>query len=99
MNVWTLVPGETDKADLSCSLGFQHSFHRSAFGEYAIWIGIANYLMELQQVDSIGLQPSQGVIHLGNRGGLVSAIDLGHQEGFLAITVAQCSAHSNFALS
>ena len=31
--------------------------------------------------------------------GLISAIDFGHQKGSLAITVAQRSAHSNFALS
>ncbi len=31
--------------------------------------------------------------------GLISAIDLGHQKGFLAITIAQRSAHSNFAFS
>src|ERR1700737_1661514 len=46
MNVWTLVACETDKTDLARFLGFQDDFHRSAFGENAIRIGIANHFME-----------------------------------------------------
>ena len=60
---------------------------------------IANHFMELEQIDLIRLQPSQGFIELCRSSGFVPAVDLGHQEGFLAIAIAQGFAHSNFALS
>ena len=55
--------------------------------------------VNLIQIDKIRLQPPQRFIDLSHGSDLISAIDLGHQEGFLAITIAQRSAHSNFALS
>jgi hypothetical protein len=48
MNVWTLVACEADKADLARFLGFQDDLNRPARGENAIWIGIANHIMDLQ---------------------------------------------------
>src|ERR1700676_64120 len=98
MDVRALVPGKTDKTDLAGFPGFQDDIYRS-FGKNAVWIGIANHFMELKQVNSICLQPAQRFIELGCSSSLVPAVDLGHQKGFLAITVAQRLAHSNLALS
>src|ERR1700680_4586091 len=98
MNVRALVAGETDKTDLARLLGFPDGLDR-AFGKNAVWIRIANHFMKLEQINSVCLQPPQRFIELGCSSSLVSAIDLGHQKGLLAITVAQRLAHSNLALS
>src|SRR5208282_3030316 len=99
MNVWTLVTREADKTNLACLFGFQYGLHRTAFSKNAIRIRIANHFMELEQVNSIRLQPPQRFIELvyGCRFG--SAIDLGHQKSLLTITMPQRIAHANFALS
>src|SRR5580692_11925053 len=99
MNIGALVAGESDVTDLTCLLGLKYGFHRSPFGKNAVRIGLANHFMELEQIDSIGLQPSQRFIELCCSRGFVSAVNLGHQEGFLAITIAQRLAHANFALA
>src|ERR1017187_2642533 len=99
MNVRTLVTREADKTDFACLLCFQYGLHGSAFGKNTIGIGIANHFMELEQVNSIRLQPPQRFIELCYGGSFGSAIDLGHQKGLLAITIAQRLAHANFALS
>src|ERR1700690_2196761 len=99
MNVWTLVTREADKTNLACLFGFQYGLQRSAFSKNAIGIGIANHFMELEQINSIRLQPAQRFIELGYGGSFGSAIDLGHQKGLLAITVTQRLAHANLALS
>src|SRR5271154_2341000 len=99
MNVWTLVTREADKTNLACLFGFQYSLQRSACSKNAIRIGIANNFMELKQVNSIRLQPPQRFIELRYGGSFGSAIDLGHQKGLLAITIAQGLSHANFTLS
>src|ERR1019366_381954 len=99
MNFWTLVTGKADKTNLAFLFGFEHGLHGSAFSKNAIGIGIANHFMELEQVNSIRLQPPQRFIELCYGGSFGSAIDLGHQKGLLAITIAQRLAHANFALS
>src|SRR5712671_855328 len=99
MNVWALVACKSDKSDLASFLRLRDGFDGSAVGENAIRIGIANHFVELEQVDPIRLQPAQRFVDLGCGSGLVAAIDLGHQEGFLAIAIAQCFAHANFTLS
>src|ERR1700690_213608 len=99
MNVRTLVTREADKTTLACLFGFEYGLHGSAFSKNAIRVGIANHFMELEQVNSIRLQPPQRFIELGYGGRFGSAIDLGHQKGLLAITIAQRLAHANFAVS
>jgi hypothetical protein len=81
MNVWTLVTREADKTNLACLLGFQYGLRRPTFRKNAIRIGIANSLMELEQVNSIRLQPPQRFIELGYGCRFGSAIDLGHRDG------------------
>src|ERR1700730_16314465 len=99
MNVRALVASEPDKTHLARLLRFQYGFHPSVLGKNTVWIRISNHFVELQQVNSIGLQPSQRFVELGRCSGFGSTVDLGHQKGPLAIAVAQGFAHSNSALS
>ena len=53
--------------------------------------------MDLHQIDHVGAEVAQALIDLG-RGGLArAAVDLGHQEGALAVAVAQRVAHPDVA--
>jgi hypothetical protein len=54
--------------------------------------------MKLQQVEMIGLQPLQRLLQLSLRGRGIAAIDLRHQEGFIAVAIAQRLAHAEFAV-
>src|SRR5208282_363924 len=78
MDVWTLVPCESDKTDLACLLGFQHGFHRAAFGKNAIRIGVANHFVKLEKIDPVGLKAAEGLVDLARRGSVSTSIDLGH---------------------
>src|ERR1700687_3495292 len=99
MNVRALVASEPNKTHLARLLRFQYGFHPSVFGKNTVWIRISNHLVKLQQVNSIGLQPSQRFVELGRCSGFGSTVDLCHQKSPLAITVTKGFAHSNFALS
>ncbi len=50
----------------------------------------------LHEVDVVGLQAFEAVVELFVRLGRRPAVDLGHQEDFLAIAVAQSFAHADF---
>src|ERR1700730_13016125 len=99
MDVRTLVACETDESDLASLLRLQDCLHPSAFGKYAIWVGLANHFMKLQQVDAISLEPPQRVVDLTSSGGFGASVDLGHQKRFLAVSVAQRVAHTDFTLA
>src|SRR5258708_39377822 len=99
MNVRTLVTCEADKANLARLLGFQDGFHRSAFGENAVRVGVANHFVKLEEIDPVGLKSAQGLVDLTRGGGLIAPIDFGHEKSFLAITVTKRVAHADFALA
>src|SRR5258708_19054277 len=99
MNVRTLVTCEADKANLARLLGFQDGFHRSAFGENAVRVGVANHFVKLEEIDPVGLKAAQGLVDLARGGSLIASIDLGHEKSFLAITSAQRVAHADFTLA
>src|ERR1700675_1467142 len=99
MNFRALVASDPDKTHLAPLLPLQYCFPPSVFGKNTVWIRISNHLVKLQQVNSIGLQPSQRFVELDCCSGFGSTVDLGHQKGPLAITVTKGFAHSNFALS
>jgi hypothetical protein len=52
--------------------------------------------VELHQVDAIGLQASQGFIDLLGGGLFGPAVDLGHEEDFLPVAIAQSLPHTDF---
>src|SRR5438132_7291599 len=99
MDVRTLVAGESDVSNLASLLGLQGSFHAAAGAKDAVRISHANHFMKLPEVEVIGLQPLQRFIELlgGRLFGL--AVNLGHKECFLPISVAQRLSHANLALT
>ncbi len=50
------MAGETDESDLARLFRLQDRLHPSAFGKYAIWIGVANHFVKLEQVDPVSLE-------------------------------------------
>ena len=59
-----LVAGEADVADLALLARPQHGLQRAAWREHALGIVHADDLVELQQVDVIGLQALQRFLDL-----------------------------------
>src|SRR5438067_4064264 len=57
----------------------------------------SNNLMELHQVDAIGVQPLQRFVDLPGGGLTGPAVDLRHEEDSLAIAVTQRPPHADFA--
>ena len=53
------MSGKANVAEFSGFFRFQHGFKSASGGEDAVWVGIANHLMKLQEVDVIGLQALQ----------------------------------------
>src|ERR1700730_14394599 len=98
MDFRTLMAGEADEANLARFLRLQKRFHPSAFGKNTSRVGVADHCVKLHQIDAVGLKTAQRLVDLTGGGTLVASIDLGHEKGFLAITVAQCVAHANFTL-
>src|SRR5271169_2747721 len=99
MNVGTLVAGEADITNLPGFLCLQHGLQRSACGKNAVRIGVANHLMKLKEIDSVGLKAAQGLVDLICSSSLGPSVDLGHEKGFLAIAVPQRVAHADFTLA
>ena len=64
MDVRVLVAGEADVAHLAGLLGLDHRLHGAALGEDAVRILEADDLVELQQVDVVGLEPPQRFVDL-----------------------------------
>src|ERR1700688_3714671 len=97
MDFGALVTGESDIAHLAGLSRLEHCFNRAAPSENQLWVGVANDFVKLNQIDPIGLQPAERVVQLlcGCPG--VASIELGHQKYFLAVSVAQGFAHSDFA--
>src|SRR4029077_14619977 len=99
MNVGTFVTCEANVANLAGLLRVEHRFHRSAFGKNAVRIVVANYFVELQKIDAIGLKAAQRFSDLVRGSCFAASIDLGHEKSFLSVAVAQRVAHADFALS
>src|SRR2546426_5357898 len=55
------------------------------------------HLVELHEVDGVGLEPAQGLIDLLRRRLPVATVDLGHEKHVVAIAVAQRLSHADFA--
>src|SRR5882762_8343169 len=97
MNVGILVAGEADIAHLALLYGIDQGFHTATRSENAGGVGVADHFMELQKVNPVGLQALERFVKLLGGCLLRLAVNLGHEEGFFAIAVAQCLAHANFA--
>src|ERR1700683_3098487 len=99
MDVGTLVSGEADVADLPRFFRAEHSFHTAACTKNLVGIVNADYFVELQQVEVVGLQTAKGLFDLLRGRFFGVAVDFGHQEGLVAITIEQRFAHAYFTLA
>src|SRR5437016_1142057 len=95
----TLMAGESDVTDLPCLPRRHHRFHRAVRPEYTLRIRHPDHLVELHEVDAVGLEPAQRLVDLPRRGLLVATVDLGHEKRLVTITVAQRLSHTDFARS
>src|SRR2546427_1455127 len=93
----TLVAGESDVADLPCALRRHHRLQRAVRPEHALRVRHPDHLVELHEVDAVGLEPAQRLIDLLRRRVLVATVDLGHEKHFVAIAVAQRLSHADLA--
>src|SRR6266436_9698938 len=99
MDVRALVTREADETDSARLSRLQDGLHSSAFGKNAIRIGVANYFVELQQIDPVSLKAAQRLVDLTGSRSFRAPVNLGHQKRLLAITVAQRVAHADFTLA
>src|SRR5216683_1642900 len=99
MDVWALVACEADVANLASLSRLQDGFHRAPFRKNAVGIGVANYFVELEEIDPVGLKAAQRLVDLACSGGFGAPVDLGHKKRFLAIAVAQRVTHADFTLA
>src|SRR5215207_1921003 len=97
MNQRVLMPGEADVADLAGLLRVEHCNLGAILSENAVGILQANDLMMLEQIDTVRLQPFEGILDL--LGGLFScsAVNFGHQKDLLPIPVLERLAHADLA--
>ena len=98
VDLGALVPGETDVADLARLFGLEHRFHCPARRKNTLGIVHPDDLVELQEVDVVGLEPAEGFFDLPRRRVPIAPVDLGHQKRALPVPVAQRLAHSDLAL-
>ena len=91
------MSGETDVADFAFLFGFENRLHPALGGEDEFGIVVANHFVELQQIDGVGLQAAQRLVDLAGGAFAGAGVELGHQESFLAVSVAQGLAHADFA--
>src|SRR5712692_8514760 len=99
MDVWALVACEADVANLASLSRLQDGFHRAPFRKNAVGIGVANYFVELEEIDPVGLKAAQRLVDLACSGGFGTPVDLGHEKRFLTIAVAQRVTHADFTLA
>jgi len=97
MDGGVLVPGEADVTELPRLPRLEHGFHRAAFGKDAVGILVADDLVELHEIDVVRLEMLEAFVDLGGCGFLRATVDLGHEEGLVAVAVAQGFAHANLA--
>ena len=73
-----LVAGEADEAGEPLVPRLHRCLHRPPGREHPVGVVIVDDLMELQQIDVIGLQPFQRLVELPSRRPPVPAVHLGH---------------------
>src|SRR5258706_7557576 len=93
------VASETDVANFSGFFRFEDGFHPAAGSEDTPRVGHSNDFVELEKIDVIGLEAAERFIDLRGRGLPGLAVDLGHEEGFQAVAVAERLTHADLAVT
>ena len=86
MNAWVFVAGETDVADLAFFPSFESGLH-TALLKHPIRIVVVVVLVELPEINVVGLEAAQAFFEIALAAGVVALAVLGHQEDLLAVTV------------
>ena len=94
-----LVAGEADVAHLALLAGAQRGLHRAAGCEHPLRVVHADDLVELHQVQVVGLQAGQRLLQLRVERGGGAAVELGHQEHAVAVAAGQRPAEALLALA
>ncbi len=90
------VAGESDVANLAGLLRGDGGFDGAAWGEDAVGVFEADDLVELDEVDHVGLEAAEGLLKLFVVFVSGAAIHFGHEEDLLAIAVAKSLSHADF---
>jgi hypothetical protein len=77
---------KSDVPDLSGLLRFNQCLNGALLGEDAVWIVLPQDFVELNEIDSIGLQPRQRLFELRPGGLLGPTVDFSHQKCFFSIS-------------
>ena len=91
------VAGEADVANLARVAGGDGGLHGAAGGEDAVGVFHAEDLMELDEVDHLGLETAHGLLELLVVFLLGAAVELGHEEDVFAAAIFERPSHSDFA--
>src|ERR1700694_203217 len=97
MDVRIFMACKADIAQLSRLAGLFQRPLRAFLVEDPIRVFVADDLVVLNEVDAVGLQTAQRFVELSRGRPRRAAVDLGHQEGLLAVPRAQCLAHATLA--
>ncbi len=97
MDDGVFVAGEADVADLARFFGGDSCFDGATRGEDAVGVFHADDLVELDEVDHVGLEAAEGLFELLVEGFGGAAVHLGHEEDFSAVAVAESLPHADFA--
>ncbi len=99
MNTGILVSRKSDRAYLALLLGLQQRLRRAARSKDQVRIVFVDHLMDLPQVQMVGLQPPQRLFQLphGNVFAAPMSADLGHHHSVLPLAFERC-AHNFFTV-
>ncbi len=93
------VGGKTDVADFALLFRFENGFHRAAGAERLFNFFRRANVVQLIQIEMVGLEPSQRAFQLFERTVLVTHFCLAGQEDFAAVNALQPDAHLYFAFA
>ncbi len=92
-----LVAGEADVAQLARFFCFQEHLVGAVFVEDAVRVFEADDFMVLDEIDAVGLEPAKGFVQLPLRFPPGAAVDFGHEEYLVPVSVAERLPHAHFA--
>src|SRR4051794_32146465 len=95
MNARILMAGESDEPNFAFLAGFERS-PDSALLENPVRVVIVNELMELPQIEVVGLQSSKTVFQILLRSRIIALAVLSHEEDLLATVVHRQRLAHNF---
>ena len=100
MDGWVFVAGEADVAYLAGLFGFVQRLDHAALGKVALGVVVVDALVDLPQVEMVGLQTLERLVELAHGYRLVAAVraHLGHEEDPVA-PAFESLAHPVFTLA